>query len=186
MLSLDNPFWRFSLDVYSAPGVAPECLALQEALGIDVNLLLFAAWAGAGPGVALTDDEFAAAEALVAEWRDQVVRPLRAARREIKHMALHAEPEVAEFRKAVAGVELDAERIEQALLWDWASRRWGEPAAPAPSRPVGVNIETCLGRSRAEPGAGGLRPDCLERAALAHRAEPSEGRRTGPIRSPRG
>ena len=173
MLRLDNPFWRFSLDVYSAPGVAPECLALQEALAIDVNLLLFSAWAGAEPGVALTADEIAAAEAVVAAWHDEVVRPLRAARRKIKGMTLHAEPAVAAFRKAVADIEIGAERIEQALLWDWASRRWAGLAVPAPCRPVRANIDVFLGRSRTGT-EGGLWPESLASAALSHRAEASD------------
>lgn len=46
-LELDNAFWRFSLVVYAQPDVAPECIALQEAAGNDVNILLFSAWLGA-------------------------------------------------------------------------------------------------------------------------------------------
>lgn len=46
-LQRENEFWQFSLAVYAAPGVEAECLALQEALGIDVNLLLFFVWLGA-------------------------------------------------------------------------------------------------------------------------------------------
>ena len=39
-LQYDNEFWRFSLAVYKPPDVAAECLALQEAVGLDVNLYL--------------------------------------------------------------------------------------------------------------------------------------------------
>jgi uncharacterized protein (TIGR02444 family) len=46
MLQCDNPFWRFSLAVYAAPGVAPEFLALQDMRAIAINLLLFGAWLG--------------------------------------------------------------------------------------------------------------------------------------------
>lgn len=46
-LQLDHEFWQFSLAVYEAPGVEPECLALQEALAVDVNLQLFCTWRGA-------------------------------------------------------------------------------------------------------------------------------------------
>ena len=45
-LQYDNEFWRFSLAIYKPPDVAAECLALQEAVGLDVNLLLFCAWLG--------------------------------------------------------------------------------------------------------------------------------------------
>jgi uncharacterized protein (TIGR02444 family) len=37
----DDPFWRFSLDLYGRPGVAPACLALQDEAGADVNLVLY-------------------------------------------------------------------------------------------------------------------------------------------------
>lgn len=40
-LEFENEFWRFLL------GIADKCLALQEALGNDINLLLFRAWRGA-------------------------------------------------------------------------------------------------------------------------------------------
>ena len=39
---------RFALKVYASEGVPPACLLLQERAGVDVNLLLFAAYAGAG------------------------------------------------------------------------------------------------------------------------------------------
>ena len=41
-----NPFWRFSLRTYRAPGVQEACLALQDRCGADVNLLLFCGWTG--------------------------------------------------------------------------------------------------------------------------------------------
>jgi uncharacterized protein (TIGR02444 family) len=43
----ENDFWRFSLRIYRAPGVADECIAVQERYGIDVNLMLFCAWLAA-------------------------------------------------------------------------------------------------------------------------------------------
>ena len=46
--------WRFALAVYQKPGVSDACLLLQDRHGCNVTLLLFAAWAGAERGVALT------------------------------------------------------------------------------------------------------------------------------------
>jgi len=37
--------WDFSLSLYAMEGVAPACLALQERLGVDVNLF-FCCWQG--------------------------------------------------------------------------------------------------------------------------------------------
>ena len=50
---LDTPLWAFSLAVYGGDGVAEECLDLQERLGLDVNILLFAAFLGAVEAVQL-------------------------------------------------------------------------------------------------------------------------------------
>ncbi len=105
-----NPFWAFSLAVYARPGVPPACLALQDRRGIDVNLLLFAAWAGMGCGVALTAERLAAADSAVAGWRREVVQPLRAIRRRAK-----GEDE-ALYRRMKAA-ELEAERVQQDRLF---------------------------------------------------------------------
>ena len=123
-----NAFWRYSLDFYAQPGVMPACLALQDAHGVDVNLALLCCWVGE----ALDAAALAEADALVAEWRGQVVQPLRAVRRWLKGRddALRAE---------VATQELAAEQREQAMLFAWAVARW--PAAgAAPGRHAAANL----------------------------------------------
>jgi uncharacterized protein (TIGR02444 family) len=115
-LALDNPFWTFSLKVYAAEGVQAECLALQEQYGLDVNLLLFCAYAGAVECVALSMDDVASVAAAVEGWHKDVVRPLRHARRALK---AH-EPDAAPLRTNVKRSELEAEQIEQAMIWAWA------------------------------------------------------------------
>jgi uncharacterized protein (TIGR02444 family) len=118
VLDLDNPFWRFSLAVYAAPGVADECLALQDTRGIDVNMLLFCAWLGARR-TALTADDLAPIEAGARPWREAAVQPLRAARRGIKALKA-ADNDIAALRNDVAALELRAEQIEQAMLFSMA------------------------------------------------------------------
>jgi uncharacterized protein (TIGR02444 family) len=122
--NLDNPFWKFSLAVYGAPGVADECLALQERLSLDVNLLLFAAYAGAVEGSRLESQDVAAAANSVAAWHDEIVRALRQARRALKPFGSEGENPLqatnAALRATVKAAELQAERIEQAMLWDWS------------------------------------------------------------------
>lgn len=117
MLRCDNPFWKFSLAVYAQPGVAPECLALQEALGIDVNVLLFCAWLGAEKKLLLNDKSFEAIDMQVRRWHATVVRPLRAVRQAMKPMPEMTDEAVQDLRKDIAAVELKAEQIEQALLF---------------------------------------------------------------------
>ncbi len=80
-LQRENEFWQFSLAVYATPGVEAECLALQEALGIDVNLLLFFVWLGASRRIALAASDVAS---VVQPRHDQTVRPLRAIRQQLK------------------------------------------------------------------------------------------------------
>ncbi|MFN3348947.1 TIGR02444 family protein [Pseudorhodoplanes sp.] len=116
-LETDNPFWRFSLRVYAEPGVAEECLAAQDNLGVDVNVLLFAAWLGTERGIALDRTGLARVEAAVAGWADDIVTPLRAVRRRLKQMPEIEEPQVQALRKRIAQIELSAEQIEQALLY---------------------------------------------------------------------
>ncbi|MGH9696093.1 MAG: TIGR02444 family protein, partial [Bryobacteraceae bacterium] len=110
-LVLDNPFWRFSLAIYSTPGISAECLALQETIGIDVNLLLFCAWVGAEHQIKLTQTELDEFSATVHSWHEQVIVPLRRARQALKVIGGHAH-----LRDKVKMVELEGEQIEQAML----------------------------------------------------------------------
>jgi len=112
----DNVFWRFSLDVYAAPGVEAECLALQETHDVDVNLLLFCAWAGAEKKQRLARADLERLGEAVRAWRETVVKPLRSARRAIKPL-VQRDPALHELRKRIAAGELEAERIEQAMLF---------------------------------------------------------------------
>ena len=123
-----NAFWAFSLDFYAQPGAMPACLALQDRHGVDVNLALLCCWLGEPLDAAA----LAEADALVAEWRTQVVQPLRAVRRWLKGRddALRTE---------VAAQELAAEQREQGVLYAWAMARW--PAAgAAPGRHAAANL----------------------------------------------
>lgn len=104
-----NPFWEFSIRFYRRPGVAPACLALQDRLGVDVNLLLFCLWT-AQAGIALPPRTMAAAVGFSRHWSAQVVKPLRAVRRFLKPLGVPA------LRSRVAKAELDAERYQQSAL----------------------------------------------------------------------
>lgn len=139
-LPLDNGFWRFSLAVYAGDGVAAECLALQESRGIDVNLLLYCAWMG-WRGVVLTEQELTAAAQLADNWHQTVVRSLRTVRQGIKTSGVKAfEP----FRNRVKSLELQAEQIEQALLFRAAPKgQHREPVARTDA--IDANIAQYLG-----------------------------------------
>ncbi|QCO15884.1 TIGR02444 family protein [Azospirillum brasilense] len=106
----ENPFWDFSLTVYGRPGVPAACLDLQDRLGQDVNVLLFAAWAGMACNADLPAEELGGIDRAVAPWRDEVVRPLRAVRR-------RAKGEDDTLYKRLKAAELEAERVQQDRLF---------------------------------------------------------------------
>ncbi|CDN50736.1 TIGR02444 family protein [Neorhizobium galegae] len=108
--------WDFALRLYGTPGVGEACLLLQDDSGVDVPVLLFSAWLEKN-SVALSPTEVARIDGRVADWRNEVVKPLRAARRRLKsgpHPAPTKETET--LRNGVKGVELSSEKIELAML----------------------------------------------------------------------
>jgi uncharacterized protein (TIGR02444 family) len=129
-----NPFWRFSLRTYRAPGVQEACLALQERCGADVNLLLFCAWAGRD-GRALDEDSLRQAVGRVGHWQSEVIAPLRLARRGLKRQAAGGEAAALALplRKRVLALELELERVEQWLLAG-LDAQWARPDHRRPPR----------------------------------------------------
>lgn len=111
----DNPFWAFSLALYGRPPAAAACLELQDRRGLDVNLLLFCCWAG-HCGRRLQAGELQALQAAAGDWQARVVRPLRGVRRWLKGRTAALPPGAARLRRAVKAQELEAERLQQAML----------------------------------------------------------------------
>jgi uncharacterized protein (TIGR02444 family) len=167
-LQLDNAFWRFSLAVYGAPGVAAECLALQEALEIDVNLLLFYAWLGAARRVSLTAGDIERARLLVQSWHAEAVRPLRSVRRRLKSFS---SPESEALRTRVKAIELDAEQVEQAMLFAHAQECWPPAGGGDPRKIVPDNVRIFLLQAGTSTHGTALSTQRLVDAALAERAD---------------
>jgi len=167
---LDSPFWAFSLHVYRADGVAEECLALQERLGLDVNLLLLAAYLGAAEGVTLDARDVAAAEGVVAAWHAETVRGLRNLRRALKPASLdEANPlraATAGLRAQVKAAELEAERIEQAMLWRWSRTQLTARKRADVRAALHSNLDEVLARYGAPAGAADTDLPRLQAAAL--------------------
>ncbi|HEY5598503.1 MAG TPA: TIGR02444 family protein [Kiloniellales bacterium] len=112
-----NRFWDFSLAVYGHGEVAAACLALQDRHGVDVNVLLFCAWAGSR-GHVLRAGELADLMAAARPWQETVIAPLRAVRRRLKAMAAAPESAIDRLREQVKGAELAAESVQQRLLFE--------------------------------------------------------------------
>ncbi len=106
-------FWRYSLAVYAAPGVAAALIGLQDNAGRDVNLALFCAWVGASGRGRLTTADIERVDGAISGWRHGVIVPLRAARRAIRQDDGADTPELYDQAKAL---ELAAERVAQYRL----------------------------------------------------------------------
>ena len=120
-------FWNFSLSVYSGPGVADACIALQDEFGVDVNILLYLSFR-AYNGVRLSVADVARLDQKVADWRNQVVKPLRHVRRELKQIVASDDFDgAANLRARIKKVELESERLQQQALERLGSTLSGEP-----------------------------------------------------------
>lgn len=130
----EEAYWRFSLGLYSRPGVAPACLTLQDDWGVDVNVLLIALWAVSLHGRAIEPDELARADARVRAWRTEIIQPLRTVRRRMKTGPAPAPGGGTEpLREQLKGIELRAEHVEQKVLAIWALQLQGDNASDGPS-----------------------------------------------------
>lgn len=129
MTEAAEAFWSFSLALYAKPGVAPACLALQERHGLDVNLLLFACWAGSR-GQTLTPADWARPIEASRDWHGRVVVPLRGLRRWLKGRENMGSGAAGKLRLRIKKQELESERIEQTLLAEALPLPAGMPDAP--------------------------------------------------------
>ncbi|MEX0752954.1 MAG: TIGR02444 family protein [Xanthobacteraceae bacterium] len=149
-----SAFWRFSLRFYRAPEVASACIQMQDAAGVDVNLLFFLLW-NASLKRRFSASDVAAVDRHIASWRQSAVIPLRNVRRVLKSAPFAVEPGAVEvFRTKVKGLELEAERLQQEVLYDYArAAAPGEDAASA-AEAARANVaayETFIGRPFPKP-----------------------------------
>ncbi len=142
---MSNPFWDFSIAHYAIDGVAPACIALQDEYGLDVNVVLYAAWWGAR-GMRLEPGHLNAIETAVSPWRNRVVLPLRELRRQWREY-----PGDGEFLDAVKALELQAERRQQDMMYEL-----GLDAGVRASSSAAVTQNLLLLANRVEAGRAGL------------------------------
>ena len=125
----DEALWRFSLAFYARPCVSEALIALQDRVGLDVNLMLFALWLGVS-GRSLTKEELAIADQIARPIRADIVEPLRELRRKLR-----ADPDVdvQHLREGIKALELAAEKVIQVRLGRTArpGGRGADPAARA-------------------------------------------------------
>lgn len=125
--------WTFADRLYAKAGVAEACLWLQHRHDLDVMLLLSCLWAGYERGP-LHPAQLRMLIAGGDPWRQEVIKPLRAARQWLKGAHTPAGDAAAReaLRRAILDDELAAERLQgelfTALLRDWTGDTL--PASP--------------------------------------------------------
>ncbi|MEN0038318.1 MAG: TIGR02444 family protein [Cellvibrio sp.] len=106
--------WEFSLDLYARPGVANQCLQLQDEQGVNVNLLLWCAWLDAR-GLILDAGRLHSAQKRIRGWDEHYVVPLRQLRRRMKVEFGVEDASIEAVRTQIKQAELLAEK--QLQLW---------------------------------------------------------------------
>lgn len=153
-------FRRFAVNLYTGGEVGPACLQLQDRYGLDVNLVLFAAFLGAVGRRKLNSADITLARCRVDAWHRDVVGGLRTIRRGLKAGPAPApSAATAELRKKVQQIEIAAELIELDELAQMAAAIGTESEHRDPVDRATHAIQTTL------QVYGG--PDAGDRAAIA-------------------
>jgi uncharacterized protein (TIGR02444 family) len=161
----NDALWRFSLAFYARPGVPESLIALQDRDGLDVNLMLFALWVGFSGRGRITSDGIAAADQAISKIRAEVVEPLRALRRRLKH---DPDADVQWLREGVKALELAGEKLIQTRLARIAGP-FGDGISPdARIADAHANLALYLGPER----AGGVEAAVVRKALEAFVRDP--------------
>jgi uncharacterized protein (TIGR02444 family) len=110
---MPNPLWDYSCATYALGEVASICMQLQDESSIDVNVLLYAAWLGSKEQ-RVGQRHIAALDAQIASWRERVIIPLRALRRQLRDY-----PQANAWREEIKSLELRAERQQQDIMYEY-------------------------------------------------------------------
>ncbi len=109
-------FWEFSLAFYARETVGAACLSLQNRRGADVNILLLCCWL-ATLKLAIGEGGLKAAMEAVADWRSNVLEPLRGVRRNVVDAPMElAKADRRAIKEGILAVELDCERAAQTRI----------------------------------------------------------------------
>jgi uncharacterized protein (TIGR02444 family) len=159
---LESDGWRFILRLYAEPRVADLCLHLQAKADVDVNVLLFAAYAAVDRGWILDRSALQLIDAAIEDWRQRVVVPLRALRRDLKSESLLARhPASQALRDRIKASELFAEQIEFGLIMRFLDRQKARGTASIESvcQALHATVEFYAAKQRAPVAAQSLEFD---------------------------
>ncbi|WP_420430850.1 TIGR02444 family protein [Hyphobacterium sp.] len=120
---MSHAFWDWSLAAYDRADVRNAALTLQDQHGLNVNICLWCAWLAqlGRDGSPILPEATARLEA----WSADITQSLRTVRRQLKESRRGER-----LYKAVLACELDAEHVEQDILFDLADQ--AVAASPTP------------------------------------------------------
>ncbi|VTU29461.1 TIGR02444 family protein [Variovorax sp. RA8] len=107
----------YAFETYGRAGVAGSCVLLQDRLGVDVVVLLYAMYLARRCHVILDDEALQASDARVVNWRREVIAPLRSLRRRIGSVPGVSQTVLSPTRQRIKEAELSAEVAAFALLF---------------------------------------------------------------------
>ncbi len=149
--------WAYAQAWYELPEVAKACLTLQDLAGVNVNMLLTAAWLATG-NYRWSRAQVRESEDSCADWQHNFVLPQRQIRRYLK--AVRALSEL--YQKALE-LELLAEKA-QLLLLEGLATRWVPETTPVqPLELFRYNLDCYLEGTAADadPACKAARDDLL-------------------------
>jgi len=109
-----HPFWEFSLATYPQTAVKQGCLALQERVGMNVNIILFICWLAKTGRGRLQKDDFIKIARLLNRWHLSITQCLRHMRRLVAKAFMPTT--IQTCKQVLLTNELAAEQIEQLML----------------------------------------------------------------------
>ncbi|MGE3332706.1 MAG: TIGR02444 family protein [Rhodospirillaceae bacterium] len=119
-----NPLWDFVTWAYKRDGVEKACLALQNRLNADVNIVLFCIWLSfRGAGTTNLATYLGTALKISRDWQRNLIEPMRTTRQNLKHVLetgsfAGVELQAAEaLRNRIKQCELDLEHLQTLALY---------------------------------------------------------------------
>ena len=116
--SSDSPLWLFCLALYARPEVAESCLNLQDRCHADVGIILYLLWL-ASLKRRLNDTAIERITSTTQDWRERVIKPLRALRRGLKNsQSMPTQTAAERLRQPLKKLELHAEKLHLQRLFE--------------------------------------------------------------------
>jgi len=112
-IALFDDLWSFATTVYKTGNIEQWCLDWQQKFDLDVSFFIWLVWLDVKRGHSLTPEQINSSIDSIAQWRREVIKPIRHARTAAKAFD---EPQAVEWREHIRvglkNVELIAERYE--------------------------------------------------------------------------